>query len=97
MTATLTPNPDYRSTSTDISHESNCNQTAGTPRQFGYVEFRQFDYLRFKDTLERKVARCREQSKVSEALKKLGITPVAKACSSISDAMESGPFYFFGV
>ena len=36
------------------------------------------DYLRIKDTLERMVARCREQSKVSEVLTNLGITPVCK-------------------
>ncbi len=37
MTATLTPKPDSGSTSTDISRESNCNHTAGAPRQFGYA------------------------------------------------------------
>ena len=43
MAATLTPNPDYGSTSTDISRESNCNQTAGAPRQFGYARVSTYD------------------------------------------------------
>ncbi|MCH7686595.1 MAG: recombinase family protein, partial [Planctomycetes bacterium] len=37
MIATLTQNPDSGNTSPDISRESNCNQTAGAPRQFGYA------------------------------------------------------------
>ena len=37
MIAPLNPNPDSGSTSTDISRESNCNQTTGVPRQFGYA------------------------------------------------------------
>ncbi len=43
MIAPLSPNPDYGSTSTDISRESNCNQTAGPPRQFGYARVSTYD------------------------------------------------------
>ena len=43
MIATLASKPDSGNTSTDISRESNCNQTAGAPRQFGYARVSTYD------------------------------------------------------